>query len=94
VLGKIFTFKLGLLAESDLEEIRLYTFQKWLLERRKTYHRSLKRAIEGLASRENVWQKSNIQEGYGKYSVGKQVIFFAEKKIYLMRFVFYTKNWI
>lgn len=74
--GKNLTFRLSPLAEADLEEIWLYTFRQWSLEQADDYHRGIIRAIEGLASRRNVWQKSTIRNGYWKYPVGKHVVFF------------------
>lgn len=64
------------MAESDLEGIWLYTFRQWSLEQADDYHQSIMKAVEGLASGRNVWQKSNVWEGYWKYPVGRHVIFF------------------
>jgi toxin ParE1/3/4 len=76
MFAKNLTYRLSPLSESDLEGIWFYTFQQWSLEQADDYHKSIMKAIEGLASGRNVWQKSNVREGYWKYPVGRHVIFF------------------
>jgi len=68
--------RLSPLAEADLEEIWLYTFRQWSLEQADDYHRAIMTAIEGLASGNKVWQRTDVREGYWKYKVGKHVIYF------------------
>lgn len=83
MLDKNLIFRLSPLAESDLEEIWLYSFRQWSLEQADAYHRNIMRAIEDLAYGRNVWQKSNIRVGYWKYPVGKHVIFFRNPEGFL-----------
>lgn len=83
MFGKKLTYRLSPLAESDLEEIWLYTFREWSLEQADGYHQSVMKAIEDLASGRNVWQKSNVLGGYWKYPFGRHVIFFRSPEGYL-----------
>jgi len=53
------------------------------LEQADDYHRSIMRAVEGLASGRHVWQKSNVRPGYWKYPAGKHVIFFRSQDGFL-----------
>ncbi len=76
MFGKSLTYRLSPLAESDLEEIWLYTAETWSLDQADSYHRAIIKAIEGLASGRNIWQKSNVLDGYWKYRVGKHIVFF------------------
>ena len=68
-------YRLSPLAEADLEEIWLYTFKQWSLEQADDYHCVIMAAIEGLASGNNVWQRTDVREGYWKYKVEKHVIY-------------------
>lgn len=76
-------YRLSPLAESDLEDIWLYTFRQWSLEQADTYHRKLMEAVEGLACGQNVRQRSTVREGYWKYPVGRHVIFFRTSEKFL-----------
>jgi len=76
-------YRLSPLAEADLEEIWLYTFRQWSLEQADEYHRGIMAAIEGLASGNKVWQRTDVREGYWKYKVGRHVIYFRCPNGYL-----------
>lgn len=83
MFGKKLAYRLSPLAESDLEEIWLYTFRQWSLEQADDYHKGIMKAVEGLASGRNVWQTSNVLKGYWKYPVGRHVIFFRNTEDFL-----------
>lgn len=83
MFGKNLAYRLSPLAESDLEEIWLYTFHRWSLGQADEYHRAIIKAVEGLASGSNVWQKTTVREGYWKYPVGRHVIFFRNPEGFL-----------
>jgi len=75
--------RLSPLAEADLEEIWLYTFRQWSLEQADKYHRDIMTAIEGLASGRIIGQRTDIKEGYWKYTVGMHIVFFRCLNDYL-----------
>ena len=76
-------YRLSPLAESDLEEIWIYTFRQWSLEQANEYYRGIVAAIEGLASGSNIWQRADVREGYWKYKVGMHVVYFRSSDRYL-----------
>lgn len=76
MFGNKLIYRLSPLAESDLEEIWLYTFHQWSLEQADEYHKTIIKTIEGLAAGNHVWQKATVRKGYWKYHVGRHVIFF------------------
>ena len=76
-------YRLSPLAEADLEEIWLYTFRQWSLEQAYEYHRGIVAAIEGLASGNNIWQRTDVREEYWKYKVGMHVVYFRCSDEYL-----------
>ncbi len=69
-------YRLTPLAESDLEEIWLYTSRNWSLEQADAYHRVIMAAIEGLAAGRITGQRSDVREGYWKHKAGMHVIYF------------------
>ena len=69
-------YRLSPLAEADLEEIWLYTFQQWSMEQADDYLSNLIAAIEGLASGRKTGQKTDVREGYWKYHAGAHVVYF------------------
>ena len=83
MFDKQLAYRLSPLAETDLEEIWLYTFRQWSLEQADAYHHGIMKAVEGLASGIYVWQKSNVLNGYWKYPVGRHVIFFRNPEGFL-----------
>ena len=83
MFGKNLAVRMSPRAESDLEEIWFYTFRQWSLEQADAYHRRIMKAVEGLASGCNVWQKSPARAGYWKYPVGRHVVFFRASEGFL-----------
>lgn len=72
-------YLLSPLAENDLEDIWLYTYQAWSRDQADRYHASIISAIEGLASGDRKSRDaSDIRESYRRYSAGRHVIFFRD----------------
>ena len=76
-------YRLSPLAETDLEEIWLYTFRQWSLEQADDYHNGIIAAIEGLADGSDVPQRTDVREGYWKDKVGMHVLSFRCSDEYL-----------
>ncbi|KUY87676.1 MULTISPECIES: type II toxin-antitoxin system RelE/ParE family toxin [Burkholderia] len=72
------TVRLTPLAEADLEDIWIYTFDRWSLEQAERYVGDLVMAFERLARREWVGRPSRAGEGYWRYLVGSHVVFYRE----------------
>jgi len=70
-------YRLSPLAESDLEEIWLYTLKHWSMEQADTYHRSIVAAIEGLAAGTRQGRPSVLPD-FQKYLCGSHVIYFLD----------------
>ena len=83
MINKNRIYRLSPRAVADLEEIWLYTFGQWSSEQASEYHRSIITAIEGLAARSNIEQRTNVREGYWKCSVGLHVVYFRCSDDYL-----------
>ena len=67
---------LGPRAEADLEEIWLYTRDRWWLEQAELYLRAMTEAFACLASGSRVGRVSNVRNGYLEYAVGPHLIFY------------------
>lgn len=66
------------LAETDLEDIWIYTFERWSLEQAEHYVGELSAAFERLARGEWVGRPTRAGEGYSRYLVGSHVVFYRE----------------
>lgn len=66
------------LAETDLEEIWRYTFERWSLEQAESYHRDLIDAFEALARSDKLGRPCVARDGYRRYPVGSHVVFYRE----------------
>ena len=69
-------YRLSPLAVADLEDIWLYTFERWSLDQADRYQHDLIAAIEALASGMKVGRRTDVREGYFKYAVGQHFVFF------------------
>ncbi|MER8375572.1 type II toxin-antitoxin system RelE/ParE family toxin [Mesorhizobium sp. M1406] len=76
-------YRLSPLAEADLEDIWLYTFKHWSLERADRYHHDLIGAIEALASGVKTGRRTEVRENYFKYPVGQHFVFFRQSEMIL-----------
>lgn len=71
-------YRLSPLAETDLDEIWLYTFKNWSPEQADRYHGQIIAAIEGLAAGVKTGRPATVREGYFKYPVGSHFVFFRQ----------------
>ena len=69
-------YRLSPLAETDLEQIWLYTFKTWSLEQADSYYSGFVAAFEGLAAGRKTGRPVDIREGYLKYAVGSHLVFY------------------
>ncbi|KVE30153.1 plasmid stabilization protein ParE [Burkholderia singularis] len=76
--AKVRVVRLTPLAETDLEEIWLYTFETWSIEQAERYVGELTAAFERLARGEWVGRPSRARDGYLRCLVGSHVVFFRE----------------
>lgn len=73
------SYALSPLAEIDLEDIWLYTFQNWSLAQADSYHRDLVTAFEGLASGTKRGRDVDVRSDYLKCPVGSHMIYFRDR---------------
>jgi toxin ParE1/3/4 len=71
-------YRLSPLAEQDLADIWVYTFDKWSLEQADSYHAEIVNAFEGLLSGEKVGRIADIRDFYLKYTVGSHMIYYLK----------------
>jgi len=71
-------YRLSPLAENDLEEIWLYTFEQWSVKQADSYYNEILAIIERLASGDLKGRHTNIRRGYLKYPAGKHLVFFRQ----------------
>ncbi|KAA0890995.1 type II toxin-antitoxin system RelE/ParE family toxin [Pusillimonas sp. ANT_WB101] len=76
--GKDKTYRLAPLAQVDLEDIWLYTLQKWSREQADTYHRELVAVFEGLAAGRKQGRAVDIRPHYLKYPTGAHMVYFQD----------------
>lgn len=74
------SYRLSPLAVADLENIWLYTFERWSLEQADRYHHDMIDAIEALTSGLKVGRSADVREGYFKYAVGQHFVFFRQSE--------------
>ena len=70
------SYRLSPLAESDLEQIWLYTLNEWSLDQANRYYDQIMDTIEELASGQKQGRDIDIRDGYLKYPVGRHFVFF------------------
>jgi len=68
--------KLRPLAETDLEQIWLYTFKHWSREQADKYIRDLATTMEDLACDAKTGRICSVREGYYQYAVGSHIVFY------------------
>ncbi len=76
-------YRLSPLAETDLEDIWLYTLQKWSREQADTYVRLIVAAIENLTYGKAVGLQAPIREDYWKFFVESHTIYYTQNEEYL-----------
>ena len=70
------SYRLSPLAESDLEQIWLYTLNEWSLDQANRYYEQIIDTIEELASGHKQGRDVDVRDGYLKYPVGRHFVFF------------------
>ena len=70
-------YRLSPLAELDLEEIWLYTLNRWSIEQADNYHHNLTLAFDALASGKRQGSPS-VLPNFQKYLCGSHVIYFLD----------------
>ena len=80
-------YRLSPLAQADLEDIWLYTLQRWSADQADTYIGSLASAFEGLASGSKKGRPCDVCPPYQKYPCGSHMIYFLEypKRVDIIR---------
>ena len=71
-------YRLSPLAQTDLEDIWLYTFENWSLEQADRYQNDVMAAIAELAQGTRTGRPVGIREGYFKYAAGSHFIFYRQ----------------
>lgn len=71
-------YRLSPLAEQDLADIWVYTFDKWSPEQADSYHAEIVDAFEGLLSGEKIGRTVDIRDSYLKYAVGSHMIYYRK----------------
>src|SRR3954469_15026609 len=75
--GSARSYGLSPLAERDLEEIWLYTFENWSADQADRYHNQIMAAIEGLADGSRQGRPiDDIRPGYRKLAVASHFLFY------------------
>ncbi|MGE0211421.1 MAG: type II toxin-antitoxin system RelE/ParE family toxin [Parvibaculaceae bacterium] len=73
-------YRLSPRAETDLEEIWLYTFRNWSLEQADAYVSRFVAAFEDLGSEARKGRSVDAREGYFKYAVGSHLIYYRRSR--------------
>ena len=63
-------------AETDLENIWLYTLEQWSIAQADSYHHDLVAAFTALAAGQRRGRAASVRRGYLKYPCGAHVIYF------------------
>lgn len=81
--GSARSYRLSPRAETDLEDIWLYTFEHWSVEQADRYHHQIMAAIEALTVGRKAGRPVHVREGYHKYQVGSHVVFYRQSDVSL-----------
>jgi len=69
-------YRLSPLAETDLEDIWVYTFKTWSSEQADRYQNQIIATIKELANGKKTGRPVPVREGYYKYAVGSHYVFY------------------
>ena len=85
--GKSNTYRLTPRAETDLENIWLYTFKTWSLEQADRYHNGIVEVFEGLVTGQITGRPVDVRDGYFKHPAGSHMVFYqlAEDGLIVVR---------
>jgi toxin ParE1/3/4 len=81
--GSVRPYRLSPLAQTDLEDIWLYTFKTWSLEQADRYQNDIMAAIADLAHGTRTGRPIGIRERYFKYAVGSHFVFYCQSDLSL-----------
>ena len=73
-------YRLSPLADTDLEDIWLYTLETWSRDQADRYLRTLFSAFADLATGRKTGRPARVRDGYFKHSVGAHVIYFRRSE--------------
>lgn len=79
----------------DLEEIWLYTFEKWSLSQAESYVSDISSACKGLAKGDRVGVNADyVRGGYLKYFSGAHTIYYtvSEQYLYIIRVLHQSRD--
>jgi len=71
-------YRLSPLAETDLEDIWLYTFNRWSMAQADAYHNRLVAVFSGLAAGAKQGRPAGVLPDIQKYLCGSHVVYFLE----------------
>ena len=74
--GRARSWQISPRAETDLEEIWLYTFEHWSVEQADRYQNQIIAVIGELAAGGKTGRPVHVREGYYKYPVGSHFVFY------------------
>ncbi len=77
------SYRLSPLAKQDLEKIWLYTLEEWSVEQADMYYHTIIAAIEGLLTRRQIPQPTDILPGIGNSEL-KAMLFFSKNQITIL----------
>ena len=72
-------YRLSPMAEGDLEEIWLYTMDRWSPEQADRYHHDLIATFEALASGGRLGHAVGLRPGYRKQACGTHMIYYRDE---------------
>ena len=75
------SYRLSPLAETDLEDIWIYTLDTWSAKQAEIYHATIISAFEDLAIGIRMGRISDVREGYFKYAIGLHMIYFKQTEL-------------
>lgn len=76
--GRSAIYRLSPLARADLEDIWLYTRDRWSTAQADRYLRDVVATFEGLAKGDLVGRRVEVRAGYLKYPVGSHFVFYRD----------------
>ncbi len=87
-------YRLSPLAESDLEDIWLYTFEQWSVKQADSYYNEIIAVIEQLASGRRNGRYTEIRRGYLQCRAGRHLIFFRhlDEEIEVIRILHHSMD--
>lgn len=76
MVNKPSPYRLTPRAETDLEEIWVYTFKTWSMAQADRYHNDIVEVFEGLSAGRLNGRPVDVRDGYLKYPAGAHMVFY------------------